>query len=65
MPTYKTTKGGGISYSMKGGGGGTKGIPTKAPTSQAARDFAAQPRSKAIKDPKLGYAGSKDKSRND
>lgn len=64
MPEY-SVKGGKIAYSMSGGGTGAKGIPTTAPTSQAARDFASQPKSKAIRDPKLGYAGSSDKKRND
>lgn len=64
MATYGT-KGGKITYSQAGQGKGTKGIPTTPPTSQAARDFASQPKSKAIKDPRLGYAGSKDPKRND
>ena len=64
MPSYGL-KGGKISYSMSGGDKGTKGIPKSAPTSQAARDFASQPKSQAIKDPKLGYGGSKDHARND
>lgn len=63
MPEY-SVKGGKIAYSMSGGGD-KGGIPTTAPTSQAARDFASQPKSQAIKDPKLGYAGSKDPKRND
>lgn len=64
MPSYEV-KGGKIAYSMSGGDKGPKGIPTTAPTSEAARDFASQPKSKAIKDPKLGYAGSSDPKRND
>lgn len=64
MATY-SSKGGNISYSTKGMGGGPKGIPTSPPMSEAARDFASQPKSKAIRDPKLGLAGSKDPKRND
>lgn len=64
MATY-SSKGGKISYSMKGMGGGPKGIPTSPPMSEAARDFASQPKSKAIRDPKLGFGGSSEKKRND
>jgi hypothetical protein len=63
MATYGT-KGGKITYTMSGQGG-AKGIPTSAPGSQAARDFASQPKSKAIRDPKLGYGGSSEKKRSD
>ena len=64
MPSY-TMKGGKIGYSMSGGGGGTKGIPKEPPMSEAQRDFNRTQKSKAIKDPKLGYAGSKDPRRSD
>lgn len=64
MASYEV-KGGKIAYSMGGMGDGAKGIPKTPPMSEAARDFAAQPKSQAIKDPKLGYAGSKDPARND
>ena len=64
MPSYEMNRGK-IVYSMAGGGKGEKGIPTEPPMSEAARDFARQSKSKAIKDPKLGYAGSKDPRRND
>lgn len=64
MATY-STKGGKIAYSMGGGDKGAKGIPTTAPSSNAARDFAGQPKSKAIRDPKVGYGGSTDPKRND
>lgn len=64
MPSYEV-KGGKIAYSMESGDKGPKGIPTTPPPSEAARDFASQRKSQAIKDPKLGYGGSKDPARND
>lgn len=63
MATY-SKQGGKIVYTMPRSTP-NKGIPTTPPTSQAARDFASQPKSRAIKDPKLGYAGSRDPNKND
>lgn len=64
MPDY-TLKGGKIGYSTKLPGTGGRGIPKTPAPSQAAKDHASRPKSKAIKDPKVGYGGSSDPKRND
>lgn len=43
----------------------SKALPATPPPSEASRDFAKQPKSKAIKDPKVGYGGSKNPRVND